>query len=548
MNLAACGQTADALTELRKMPKAENDRDLYATDLLHLYLQLQNGTAFADLAGNWNGRLRSLSPETISVVYDSFFPLIYGRIGALLEEKNQLEAAFDAYRQAYRFAGSRQDAFQLLESMISCQVRMGTHENRILAAELAKQEFDLFAGTFASSPETRLRIARVLAGGKRGTEAREVLMSVLQNLPSGEVRNAFFEKALDALLSEELYEDAGAFVREIYPDSNSWEALSGRKKVSLASGYTENAMQLCRTMGDRFPEHRLESWREAADLAYQLRKDDVLMELADLILKMEPGDPVLFLRGVVFEAQGKNQQARADYLAYAEYWKSRQGADAEMLSQAFFRAGRTGMISGESDISAIAEFRTVFEKYPQSPLAPAGGYWLACLLLRQKDLLQGKQVCEQMTLRYPGSEEELSAYLKLAEAYRMAGRNGDALQALAHVEEVQSASSSVSAVKARALYEKAWILYSSGDPAGARESLDDMIAKFADDPHRSEAYYFAGDIAREQKQYSEAEVLYRKAMESRPGSPLELSALGSIGACNFALAVAAENPKESTAL
>ena len=105
--------------------------------------------------------------------------------------------------------------------------------------------------------------------------------------------------------------------------------------------------------------------------------------------------------------------------------------------------------------------------------------------------------------------------------------------------------SSTPDVAAEALYNAAEALAKLKRDAEAAQLLDRVITELPKEHATSKAFYLKGDLLKAAGDYKGAAAFYAKAAERRPGSPLELAALGSSGDCYFALAGKDKQPGDN---
>ena len=369
-------------------------------------MQLSDSVYSEALKKEWQD-LKNVTPNTLVKINDPFFCLIYARIAVCLENQKKYAESFEAYRLAYAFSALKTDSMLMLESMLAC---LGKMDRKTDAAMLALKEYELFYSNAITEP-VRFKFADILIHGNMSKEAVNILAKDLNdpNVSAGKKQRIFW-KSLDMLLNRKLYFDANSFVKIVYPDKKSYENMEALKKIQIASGNFKNALEFCRKIAVSYPEFQLKNYREAVDLAYSLKDYTNLISFADLILKENPEDSVLFLRAVAYEELGKVEQAEHDYLAFINYAKRDDTSDS--LAQAYYRVGRLMMMSGQDTVEAIPYFLLLFERFPDHSLAPATGYWLTHLYLEADDTGRVYAVIDNMKKRYAKNRFTGSAIFK----------------------------------------------------------------------------------------------------------------------------------------
>ena len=520
--MAASGRVDEALEKLKAMPLANRSRrDLRAARLLGFYLRLKKEGP-AKLADDWS-EVAGDPPEK----REMFFHIAFLLTSEEFQRAGDTAHALEACGLAFSCAPSRTEAAGALARMIDMLEAVG---NKTSAADLALAWYDLFRGAEASA-SIKLRIGILLASGGRGDKALAVFKSIFESPElSPEERDPAFRTAFDTLLAQKLYAEADELAVFRYrADPKNPELLFYRAELLLREEKTKEAASLYETIGRGGGPRSREAFARAIQAYSGLRMHDDVIRLCNEVLKKEPSDPVLFYRADAYDGKKELKNALADYQACAAL--PPDVMPAEWKARAVYRSGCLLLDEGRTP-EALDAFRTVFRKFGDSPYAAPAGSRLVNAYSAMGDDMNAEKTAWLLAERFPDSEYTFFASLRLASHYSSGGSPVRAEAAL----ERAAAQTKFPAIRARALYEKALLLYRNGQIDQSENAIRELEAQYPDDTCLSAAYFLRGDILMKRKAFEEAEAAYEKAAKRHPDGILAQAAWGAAGDCFFAMA------------
>ena len=204
--LGALGKFTDAYDLIKKLPEADNKRDVDARRLLSFYLTLseKGGTGFESLAEAWS-EIRSISAPR----KDNFFFLAACRIGEEFLRRGETVRAAEAFHLAYGLAAVREDEFTAMKRLMNAFDRLGQKKE---AAELAMRMVSFFKDV-QLPPDYKHRIAAILFQAGRTDDAFDVCLSCIPDasVPVAD-REKAYRDALDVMIREKAYASAHKFI------------------------------------------------------------------------------------------------------------------------------------------------------------------------------------------------------------------------------------------------------------------------------------------------------------------------------------------------
>ena len=519
--LTAAGRVDDALAKLKAMPLAGSQRELRAVRLLRFYLRLKKEGP-AQLGDDWS-EVAGDPPENREMFFHTAFLLISDEF----KRAGDIAHALEACGLAFSCAPSRTEAGGTLARMIDMLEADGKKKS---AADLTLAWYDLFRGADAS-PAVKLRAGILLAAGGRGDKALIVFKSIFENPGlSPEEQDSAFRVAFDALLKQKMYAEAESLALFRYrADPENPELLFSRAEVLLREGKNREAADLYQTIGDGSGPRAREAYTRAVQAYSGLCMYDDVIRLCDRILKEDPSDPVLFYRADAYEGKKDPKRALADYQACGALPASVM--PSEWKARAVYRSGCLLLDEGKT-AEAVKAFQTVLRKFGDSPYAAPSGSRLVHAYSALGDEVNAEKTTWLLAERFPESEYTFFASLWLASHYSSGGSLARAEAAL----EKAASQTKFPAIRARAMYEKALLLFRSGKDDQAEKMIRDLETQYPDDTCLSAAYFLRGDILMRQKAFADAEAAYEKAAKRHPGGVLEQAAWGAAGDCCFAMA------------
>ena len=522
--LANTKSPRDAMSGLLAAPLPENREQKEILRLLAFYVHLRMEGA-ADLNAAW----RSIEKESGKVRLPIAYTL-YSAIGDEAAKRQDRELAVSAYRLAFACAPTKQASFDTLGRIILLLDQQKEIEE---AALLAIRALDLFKGPYAS-PETKLRLGRILRSAGKNLPAIELYLSLIQDekAPYEHRKTAVRECAY---LQNAMNDEAGA--RRTIRSFFNTEAMQPEAEFLLADlllrdNRTEEAAEAFQELATKYPSIAGRALYQSALAWLSADKTDQAEQLADRLLQTVKKDPqaysrALFLKAMILESARKFPEAQKYYTEYA----TRKPVDPKLAALALFKAAKMAF-SRKNQLEAEGLFGRILNDYPKSELAPLAAYWRIYSFQARGDDLLAERETWLLVDRYPGSRYATDALFNLATHY---ADSGAASRANAVLDTLLNRVKSTK-LYPKVLLEKANLAFREKDPETALALLEQLYQTNPDSSVLAEAFYLHGDVLKSNSEYEQAIAYYTKVLEHRPASLIELATIGSIADCQFTLA------------
>ena len=532
--LAALGKYDEAYALLKKLPTADNKRDVDALKILSFYMSLARTGPDESLDEDWNA-IRSLSAPR----KDNFFFLAACRIGDEFYRRDEFVRAAEAFHLAYGFAAVREDTFTAMDRLMNAFSRLGQKKE---AAELAMRMLSLFKDV-QLSPDFKFRIVSILLHAGRADDALDVSLSCISDaaVPEADRENAY-RGALNAMLREKAFPSAYKFIDafDTVPEKKPAREMD-RAEVKWREEKPAEAAELYRAVGESSQDRELRQeallnamrccqdageYREMLDIAALLRRDD----------PEHPAPDVLELSAIAQFFLGDKAAAAQSFLDY-EAAAPKTKDNRYSCELALFQAGRLLSELGQPGRAAEV-FRKLCQDYDRND--GKARYWLIHCLYASGDEVGAERESWRFIEEKPESQYAGAALLRLAEHYRGIGSVQHAESTLNQLLDQEKYPK----IHARAVYEKALIAFQRDDLAGAQEYLDQVDVSDTENAPVADVHYLRGDIARALNDFAKARTEYEAAAKAATDGRLKQAAIGSAADCVYALA-AEPAPKAS---
>ena len=526
--LGALGKFTDAYDLLKKLPDADNKRDVDARRLLSFYLSLseKGETGFESLADAWN-EIRSISAPR----KDNFFFLAACRIGEEFLRRGETVRAAEAFHLAYGFAAVREDAFTAMKRLMNAFDRLGRKKE---AAELAMRMVSFFKDV-QLPPDYKLRIASILFQAGRTDDAFDVCLSCIPaqdaSVPAAD-REKAYRDALNVMIREKAYASAHKFIDafDTVPEKKAARTMD-RAEVTWREGKPAEAAALYRTVGESSGEFRQEALLNAMRCCQDAKQYQDMLDIAALLREDDPEHPapdVLLLSAIAQFLLDDKAAAARNYLDY-EATVPKTEENKATREDALFQAGQ--LLSELGQPARAAEiFRRLCQNYGLNDGKPR--YWLIHCLYASGDEVGAERESWRFIEEKPDSQYAGAAMLRLTEHYRGTGSVQHAESALNQLLDQEKYPK----IHARAVYEKALISFQRDDLTAAQEYLDQIDVSKPENAPMADIHYLRGDIARAMNDFARARTEYNAAAKAAAGTRLEQAALGSAADCLYAMA------------
>lgn len=521
--LAAAGNTAKALEKLLSGPFPSNQVESDEQTLLGIYVTIKESGAEKAYTA-WSSLVKNLKSERNPLAYTVSSTLADAAVAA-----EKYDMALEAYRAAFDFAPNKGEAFNTLKRMVDTLENSGRKSD---AADMAIKLIELFKGSFVE-PDVKLRVARLLLSAGRLSGAVSLFESVYTNdqIPY-ETRVSAAKDCIATRCELKDYAGAEAVITSFFTASPvRGEADMMRAELLSRQGKDTDAALKYLAAASEYPNQADRALMQAA-LMYLKAKNpqkalEVVARMEKELKSPEMIREILYVKGMSNEQADNLKLARENYEEYAKI----PGASPENAARALYRAGRISFSLKEYS-TAEMYFRKVAQTYPKDALAPNALYWCVYSYYTRGDEIAAERDTWILAEKYPKSEYTVNALMRLANYYADSGNGAKAEAALDKLLEYSSNPE----IQARTLYEKALVSFKAGNIQLALQRLNDLSERFPDSSSVTDGIYLNGDILKADGKYQDAIIMYQRAAERRPDSPLECAAFGSIGDCYFAIA------------
>ena len=536
--LAASGQLQRAKERLKAEPMAKASKAV-SDDLrlLGIYIALkESGPASSE--NSYSQARMELKDGPNLLAYN-----IATAFGEAWSSERMQRKALDCYRDAFAFAPSRIEACEAARRLMNC---LNSLDLKSEAADFAMRHFELFKGSSVQA-DMKLQAARLLVGAGRLSDAVGIYTQLASESPaSSELRRTAAKECARAQIDMKDINGASDTIRKFFDEPPVFAERQYLLAELLArGGRFADAAEAYLAVAAKYPDWRERSLYEAMRALMDSGDAAKALSVADTVLReFESSDTAkdtLYQRARIFEMSGDLDRASEEYLKFATAYPNL----SDLAPKALYRAGRIAFLNGRLQV-AERRFSELVQRYPANALAPNAAYWRIHTFYGMGDELSAERDTLMLVDRHPESDFAFAALFSLASNYSDLGLPQRAVKVLDSILEMPKASQEN---KAKAIFEKVVVDFKAGDQATAFRNLEQLYDKYGESSYVSDGLFLHADMLKESGDYSQAKDYYRKAMERRPNSLLELAAMGGQADCLFCLgAPSKDSPQLEQAL
>ena len=518
----------DYKTAERFLKKLGNSGKLYVKVMRGILL-LKEG--YLNRAFNYYKSIRKYAAGPDSL----WFMLSYSLANAFLEKKEYKNALF-TLNDALLFATSEFERQQTLIRIINAAMADGNIKAAIVTAERFLQHYpDAYV-----SDEIRLKLAKLYADAKnpekKTDDALQVLITMLNdNMASTDVKIKSAREAAHIYISLKRYEDARTMFKYMVdnaPDPRlKGEGAYWIAELQYIQGKNKEAAELYAAVAAKYPDWREKAlYREIKALMNTQAYNMTLKEIESFLKEFPESKyypDTSFMYALALKNADRRKDAEKQFAAFSKKFPSNKYA-----ARSLFEEGLLAMEAGRFQDS-VSAFTQLYEKYPDSELVPNalyrreyGFFWEGF----DKEAVADVGI---LTAKYPFSEYTVHARFRLVRYYIQQKNYTKALETLKAIAADYAEKKSEAA--ARAYYETADIYFLQQDTKKALMALDDLSAKFPDQPVALNGLFLRGEVFMQNNEYEKAIPFYIKAAKGAKGTLLQAAAEGRAGDCYFAL-------------
>lgn len=178
----------------------------------------------------------------------------------------------------------------------------------------------------------------------------------------------------------------------------------------------------------------------------------------------------------------------------------REAVADEVHSEALYYLGKLHGDAGRPE-SSIKAFKSLIDKFPESPLRPFARYQLAFVYLASRDLENAANTFSESASDKQADEKlRMESRFRAAEIYDQLGW----FEASVEAYELLKSDFPKTNFEQRAAYGIAWALYHAGRYSEATKAATAYLAQYPDSPQRLGVAYLQGNCLQQQKRYDEA--------------------------------------------
>ncbi|MBO7147314.1 MAG: tetratricopeptide repeat protein [Lentisphaeria bacterium] len=509
--------------ELLKQNPPATQKEITKIQLLTAYLALSEDGVDAT-SGTWKHVMKKIpgqQPDPLAYLVASSYA------DAFLKQKNYSEA-LDTLRLAYTVSSNKEEQIETLDRIIAVIAAEGDKKK---AAELTKNQLDFLMNPQIAA-ETKLKHAVLLRETGNIKEALELYKTVFSDLnklttPETARIRALYDYALLKGLSGELTETEKVIRDYFRDDPEKGEFLLGEILIKLQK--PEKFIPLYESIATRWKKSAERALITAAEAALDARKNNevlrLIKKLKELALTPASHAKLFYLEAAALFGKEKNLRI---VTLYDEFLKLADKKDP-LIPKALYHSGLIEFTSRHFD-SAEERFARLCQEYPEHELMQQAASWRIRIYYQLGKEKEAVQATRLLAEKFHDTPLTVDALFRLAKYY---AENGKKLKAREELQRL-TGTEHYPKIRARALFELAYLDFQSGNTANAEKTVRQFIKDFPDNPLIAEVHYLQGDILRSRQKFPAAVKEYEMASKLRPGSLLECSALGSIGDCLLA--------------
>ena len=308
-----------------------------------------------------------------------------------------------------------------------------------------------------------------------------------------------------------------------HPDADTWRVRLG-VVAYLAKKYDQAIAALTPIAGDlKSADHKAEAqYLIGASLFHKEKFAEAVPALSASLAanaKWKESDEALLLLARCDAKLGKPSDAKAKLAKLlADYPQSKA------LDQAHYRLGELAYAANEYP-AAIAEYKTVAEKFAASPFVPFALYNTGWAQLKSKEFKEGINSFTSLITKFPQHELATDAKLGRAICRRQSGDSGGAI---ADIDDYLK-SNPDQAHQSDARYERGLAQVAANEFAGAATTLDALLKADPKYAAADKVLYELGWALKSQEKHGEAAVAFAKIVADHADSPLAAEAAFHVG-------------------
>lgn len=273
-------------------------------------------------------------------------------------------------------------------------------------------------------------------------------------------------------------------------------------------------------------------WREQAlyrkmIVEAELNLNDEALKTIEIIFADAKDTEILtdaqFYHPHILARAGKYAEAAVAFRRFVE----RAGEGHARMPDALLELGEAYMKLHKYG-DAFKSFAELLKRYPRSPNAPRGAYQQIYAAYLDGDGQSAVRIAQDFQRRWANSAYASEALFWLSDYYLAESGADSALTVLRVINELPGAEASV---KARALLERANVLYSQGLTDSALAEMTRLAVTYPEHPHMQLAGFLEGEIHTAKNDFRHAMAAYQRAYQVGSDSALTLAAAGRIGDC-----------------
>ena len=467
---------------------------------------------------------------------DPLWYMLASSLADVSQEKKQYKNALFVLNDALLFAESEFERQRTLVRIINAAI---SNNNIKAAISTAEKFLKNYPDSFLSN-EIRLKLAKLYANAKNPEKKPEDAIQVLTTMINDdharmEMKVKSAREAAHIYINLKRYAAAKDMFQYMVTNGSS-SVIKGEGAYWIAQlmymqEQYKNSAETFAEVAKNYPD-----WKEKAlfkEIKSLMNTKDYKSTIArlELFLKKYPASSYLpnatFLYALSLKNAGEKKRAVKEFANFAKKFPEHPYAP-----RALFEEGLLEMKTGKYQ-DAVAAFTQLYGKYPENSLVPNalyrriyGLFWVGF----NKEAIADVQI---LINKYPDSEYTIYAQFRLVEYYITNKEPEKAVKILQSITARYTSSNPSAA--ARAYYEIADIYFRKDNKKEAFKALDELSAKFQNEPVNNNGLFLRGEIFTQNNEYEKAIPFYIKAAKSSPGTSLEISAIGRTGDCYFAL-------------
>lgn len=403
------------------------------------------------------------------------------------------------------------------------------------AIETCRKYLNFYGGA-PDAAGVRMRLGGLLAAAGRSKEAAEAYLELLNNasytmksrVSAAEAAGRLMVQAADYREAARMFE----FVHANGEDKQTRaEGMLLLGKLYFKQELYERAALSFAEAGELYDGLRIECAYWAMRSCVELKEYERANALLTVIESgAKPGDgddspaaEAMYYRALILERSGKLPEAVEAYGAFTRrHQKSARAPEALMRAAGLAFSGR--------DFGKAAQLYGDFIKlYPGNELASAALYGSIQALFCMNEVEKALSAARAMFKSHPGDKYTLSAGFWMVDYLRDGGNFTAALDTLKEMERMAGKDA---AATGRIRLDMAYVLFKSGDGAGAEKLLESLVAEEGrGEALLLQAYYMLGDARSERGDFAAALKAYQECLKHSPSGDYKLAVHGRIGDC-----------------